>query len=421
MNSNQSIASEGKRVKKGETHAKAVAVERPLRILMIAPTSFFSDYGGHIRILEESYTLQEMGHQVAIVTYYKGSDMPGLDIRRTAPLPWRPDYEVGSSRHKIAFDVYLAWQSLVEAIRFKPDVIHGHMHEGALIGGVLAKLLRRPLVFDFQGSMTAEMTDHNFLRKNGRLYRFAFRLENFINRLPQAILTSSIKATRLLQDDFKLPAERLVPLPDCANPGRFDPEKFTPEMKQALRQQLGIPVDRPIIAYLGLLTDYQGVPHLIEAAKRLKQAGENFHFLIMGYPNVAHYTRVAHQAGVLDCVTFTGKVQYQHAPAYLSLGDIAVAPKMSSSEGSGKLLNYMALAQPVVAYDSAVHREYLADLGVYAPSGDVAAFTEAIALLLHQPDHRRELGQELRQRALQTYSWEKAGERIVSLYKQLTK
>ena len=347
--------------------------------------------------------------------------MPGLDIRRTAPLPWRPEYEVGSSRHKIAFDVYLAWQSLVEARRFKPDVIHGHMHEGALIGGVLAKLLRRPLVFDFQGSMTAEMTDHNFLRKNGRLYRWAFRLENFINKMPQAILTSSIKATRLLEDEFRLPSEKLFPLPDCANPQRFDPEKFSPEMKQQLRQQLGLPTDCPIVAYLGLLTDYQGVPHLIDAAVQLKQAGEKTHFLVMGYPNEARYQRIAYQKGVSDYMTFTGKVQYQHAPAYLSLGDIAVAPKISSSEGSGKLLNYMALAQPVVAYDSAVHREYLADLGVYAPVGDVSAFANAIAGLLHQPERRLEIGQKLRQRALQTYSWQNAGEQIVSLYKQLTK
>ncbi|MCA9977001.1 MAG: glycosyltransferase, partial [Anaerolineales bacterium] len=94
---------------------------------MIAPTSFFSDYGGHIRILEETRHLQEAGHQVTIVTYYKGSDMPGLDIRRTAPLPWHTDYEVGSSRHTIAFDVYLAVQALLEARRVRPDIIHGHM------------------------------------------------------------------------------------------------------------------------------------------------------------------------------------------------------------------------------------------------------------------------------------------------------
>ena len=73
------------------------------RVLMIAPTSFFSDYGGHIRILEETYTLQELGQKVAIVTYYKGSDMPDLDIRRTPPLPYHTDSAGGSSRRRLAF------------------------------------------------------------------------------------------------------------------------------------------------------------------------------------------------------------------------------------------------------------------------------------------------------------------------------
>ena len=92
-----------------------------MRVLMIAPTSFFSDYGGHIRILEETRALQARGVQVAIVTYYKGNDVPGLDIRRTAPLPWHTDYEVGSSRHKLAFDAYLAVKAATEARRFRPD------------------------------------------------------------------------------------------------------------------------------------------------------------------------------------------------------------------------------------------------------------------------------------------------------------
>ena len=81
MSSSQTAVGEAEMPAQRKIKAKAVVAERPLRILMIAPTSFFSDYGGHIRILEETYTLQEMGHEVAIVTYYKGSDMPGLDIR----------------------------------------------------------------------------------------------------------------------------------------------------------------------------------------------------------------------------------------------------------------------------------------------------------------------------------------------------
>ena len=46
----------------------------------------------------------------------------------------------------------------------RPQVIHAHLHEGALIGAVLSRLWRVPLVFDFQGSMTSEMVDHDFLK-----------------------------------------------------------------------------------------------------------------------------------------------------------------------------------------------------------------------------------------------------------------
>lgn len=394
--------------------------KRPLRILMIAPTSFFSDYGGHIRILEETRILQELGHQVRIVTYYKGSDLPGVDIRRTAPLPWHADYEVGSSRHKIAFDVYLSFTALLEGLKMRPDVIHGHMGEGALIGGVLARILRVPLVFDFQGLMTSEMVDHNFLDPNGLVYSWMYRLERFISkRLPQAILTSSLRARKILHEEFEIPLTRIHPLPDCADINRFNREVITPQAQEQVRQRFNIPRDRLIIAYLGLLTDYQGIPDLIEAAQHFKQKGAKVHFLVMGYPNVAHYHELARQKQAASMMTFTGKVEYRDAPLYLSLGDIAVAPKMSTTEGSGKLLNYMALCQPVVAYETAVHREYLGDLGVYAPVGNVDAFIKGIDYLIEKPQKRQELGTKLRQRASEKYSWRVAGEQIVALYYDL--
>jgi glycosyltransferase involved in cell wall biosynthesis len=407
------------RVPPAMTQPNLAPPQRPLRILMIAPTSFFSDYGGHIRILEETRSLQELGHQVTIVTYSKGSDLPGLDIRRTARLPWHADYEVGSSRHKLAFDVYLAAQALAEALRVRPHVIHGHMHEGALIGGVLARLLRAPLVFDFQGSLTAEMVDHKFLDPHGSVYPWVHRLERFICKLPDAFLTSSIQARALLEEQFHVRPARIHPLPDCADITRFDPQRFPQTAVQPLRRRLGIPADRLIVAYLGLLTDYQGIPHLLEAALRLKAGGEKVHFLLMGYPNVARYRTLAQKKGVADCVTFTGKVEYRDAAHYLALGDIAVAPKMSTTEGSGKLLNYMAMAQPIVAYDTPVHREYLGDLGIYAPAGDVDALADAIAQLLHDPARRDSLGQALRARAATHYNWGRAGEQIGQIYRSL--
>ena len=128
---------------------------------------------------------------------------------------------------------------------------------------------------------------------------------------------------------------------------------------------------------------------------------------------------MAQNLGVGDRMTFTGKVDYKHAPLYLSLGDVAISAKMSATEGSGKVLNYMAMGQPTIAYDTAVHREYLADHGVYTPVGEYRGLAEAIRELVHDPERCRCLGQALRQRAAEKYSWQKAGRQIGALYESL--
>lgn len=199
------------------------APRRTYNVLMIAPTSFFADYGCHVRILEEARILQQLGNRVTICTYFMGRDMPGLDIRRTLPIPWRTHYEVGSSRHKVAFDILLSMQVLSVALQIKPDIVHGHLHEGALIGSVVGRLVNTPVVFDFQGSLTAEMIDHHFLTPGGRWFRFLRWIEEAIVRLPQAIITSSQHATDLLKREFHCAPERITTISDCVNSDYFSP------------------------------------------------------------------------------------------------------------------------------------------------------------------------------------------------------
>lgn len=389
---------------------------------MVAPTSFFGHYGGHIRILEEVRVLQSWGHKVTVVTYFKGQDVPGVDIRRTAPLPWRADYEVGSSRHKIAFDVYLLAKTLRVALATRPDIIHGHMHEGSLIGGAVARLLGIPLVFDFQGSLTGEMLDHGFIKEGGLGWAVWRRIEWLASRLPKAVLISSLRAEKLLVNAFGVKPDRIFSLPDCADLDHFDRTKISEQTKAALRRRFGIPPGRVVVAYLGLLADYQGTPHLIKTAVKLKEMGKDIHFLIMGFPNEDKYAQIAERLGVGDRVTFTGRVNYvQDAPRFLALGDIAISAKYSATEGSGKVLNYMALGQPVVAYDTPVHREYLGEAGVYVPKGEIDGLAQAVAELAEDESRRIELGKRLRQRASERYSWLSAGRTIEDVYYKLVK
>jgi glycosyltransferase involved in cell wall biosynthesis len=171
---------------------------------------------------------------------------------------------------------------------------------------------------------------------------------------------------------------------------------------------------------LGLLADYQGIPEIIKSAAALKQAGLEVFFLVMGFPKSEHYQEMANQLGLSDRVLFTGKIQYRDAPRFLSLGDVAISAKMSDSEGSGKVLNYMAMSIPVVAFDTPVHREYLAEYGMYAPVADYEALAKKIEVLTQDLEKAQSRGKKLRSRAKIMYSWEEAGIQITSLYNLLT-
>jgi glycosyltransferase involved in cell wall biosynthesis len=392
---------------------------RARRILMVAPTSFFADYGCHVRILEEARALARLGQRVTVITYFNGRTPDGLDVRRTIPIPWRRDYEVGSSRHKLAFDGLLGWSTLWAALRLKPDVVHGHLHEGALIGGAAARLLRRPVVFDFQGSLTGEMVDHGFLHPGGRFHGPIRRLEGVIDRHVDAIVISSGRAAGQLLGDFGVDARRLYALPDCVDGATFRPDVLAPGERADGRAVLGIPPGRQVVVYLGLLARHQGIDLLVAAARRVAAARPDAHFLVMGFPAPHVYQAQAQAAGLADRMTFTGRVPYEEAPRRLALGDVAVAPKISATEGNGKLLNYMAMALPTVAFDNPVSREYLAEDGVYAAELDADALAAALLSVLADPAEGRVRGARLRQRALALYDWEHAGARLLALYDRL--
>lgn len=397
----------------------------PFRILMIAPTSFFGDYGCHVRILEETLALQKLGHHVRIVTYPRGRDLPGIEIERTMPIPWRVTYEVGSSRHKLGLDVFLSTRVLRAARRFKPDIIHGHLHEGALLGWLAAQVFHKPLVFDFQGSLTGEMVDHHFLNPHGLLYKPLRALEEWIDRQPALIFTSAAYQANLLAREYGVNPRRVLHIPDAINRDWFRPwsdeerTEFRARKFELKCQILGIPLERPVVVYLGLLAEYQGVGALLDAAAKILARGSDVHFLIMGYPGADKYIVRARELGISERVAFPGRIPYQEVAQWLAVGDIAVAPKLSQSEGNGKILNYMATGLPVVAFDHPVSRDYLDQDGVFAPPGDVDALAAGIEALLREPAQAKARGKHLRARANDNFSWDSSAYKIEQAYQSL--
>lgn len=394
----------------------------PYRILTIAPTSFFSDYGAHVRILEEMRHLQRRGHSILLCTYHIGNNVPGIPTRRSLDVPWKQGVMVGSSRHKLYFDVALAATVQRAAHAFKPHLVHAHLHEGALLGWTVRQLRGVPLVFDYQGSLTAEMLDHSFLRPNSPFMRPLKWLEGRIDFAADAVITSSHNAEGALRAFTGDYSDRIGTVADAVNVATFSPPSTVLEhtASVALKHSLGIQDGSRVVVYLGLLAPYQGTDLLLEAAAIMKREWgmSNLHFLVMGFPGVDSYRAQADRLGLNGTVSFPGRIPYADAPRYLALGDVAVAPKLSATEGAGKIGNYMAMALPVVTFDTPVSREYLGALGVYAERGNSRSLAERLRQVLDDVPRYREVGRKLRQRSIAEMSWESATSRIEEVYRR---
>ncbi len=389
-------------------------------IVKIAPTGFFADYGCHVRILEEAQALQQHGYDVTVVTYPGGQDPPGLPVVRIPSWLHRGGPRVGSHWRKLMLDPALLATALTRLPPRPVDIVHAHLHEGVLIGWLLARMHGAGLVFDYQGSLTREMLDHQFIRAANPLLHVFSWLEKLANRLAHRILTSSENARHTLIARSGLPSNRIVAVTDGVDLTRFRPRQPADAAHlRELRQRLGIPPNRLLVGYLGLLAPYQGTDDLIRAAQRVLQRHQGAHFLVMGFPGEDAYRHAAHAAGLANHMHFTGRIPYADAPRILRVLDIAVAPKRSESEGNGKVLNYMAAGLPVVAYDGPVARELLGSAGLRVPVGSIDGLAQGLLRYLADPDLRTRHGHALRRRAERMYGWNRQIQHVIRVYESL--
>lgn len=387
--------------------------EDALRVLMIAPTPYFADRGCHVRIYEEARALTKLGHEVCIVTYHLGRDMPGVRVVRIPQIPWYNKLEAGPSWHKPYLDILLLLKSLAEARSFRPHLIHAHLHEGAFIGSFLKNLLHIPLLFDYQGSLSGESLNHGFLRDTSPLLKLFKGFERFIDRRANHIITSSDKGRQELIYDWGIAPGNVTNLIDGV-----DTEIFRPHSRSEARRELGISDDVKLVAYLGLFNHYQGVDLLLDVISLVKAEAPDIHFLLMGFPD-GEYRRKAREMGIDGIITFTGRVQYDRAAFFLSAGDLAVSPKLAQTEANGKLFNYMACGLPTVVFDNQINREILGDDGIYVEHGNTSFLADTIISTIYNRERMNSLSVQVRERAIGIHSWNRRSKQLVSVYQRL--
>lgn len=330
------------------------------KILIIAPTPFFSHRGCHIRIYEMTRILKGK-YKPIILTYPVGENIQGFNIIRT-PKIFRNirDLKIGPSFIRLMYDFLMLIEGIKILRKQEIQFILSFLHEGIIIGKILSFIFQKKLIADIQGSFAGEISEHTRIKEGSFLFYWIKFLEQFLLLLPDGIIFN----TRYLASKIKRKRAVYI-VPD------FPPS----QIKIPRGSEKGI-------IYIGVLTKYQGIEYLLKMMEYFKKDKKEFKLYIIGYPDIDKYRKQAQKMGIAKNVEFLGKVSYFEVGNYIKDGMVAISPKISQFEGNGKLLLYLAYHLPIVVFDTPVNREILEDAGIYVPLKNVRLMAEKINLLL---------------------------------------
>lgn len=251
--------------------------------------------------------------------------------------------------------------------------------------------------------------------------RLAFRLKRWLETraLPQAariIAVSQCTATDL-RELYNVPPERIVVIPEAADPGLAPVED--PAARAAILARYGLEPGTPFFLYLGGLDPRKGLSILLEALLSLEKASP---LLAVAGPLEEDKHFPAFQQGIAcrglgSRVRLLGFVAEADLPALFSAAAAFVFPSLYEGFGLPPL-EAMACGAPVIAARAAAVPEVVGQAGILVPPNDPAALASAMAEVLRRP----ELAAELRVRGLKRaaeFSWRRTAERTHALYEEV--
>lgn len=391
------------------------AVEQRKTVLHIAPTPFFADRGCHIRIRNEVEALRSYPYLVIICTYHHGEDVAGMDIRRIPAVPGYSKLDAGYSPFRFLADFFLFFLVLKTAWQERPALLHCHLHEGALIGwAVKFCLFRRKIkvLMDMQGSLSGELAAYKAFGSFSFLLSIFRAIESIICRMPDFFFCSSRQSCQVLEEEFQVPAEKILLLQDVVPDTIF---AAAPVSRNSRFQEL-IPENKQVILYTGSLLPGKGVQHILQAMELLCAKRQDLFFVLVGYP-LEHAEAYIRQHQLEQFCLLPGRAAYCDLGDWLALGDLALEPKEADSgEASGKLLHYMAAGLPVVCFATANNRKILGEAGYYAPSCDGQGLAAGIEAALADGQQARSRGELGRERVRRQYSSTAVGKLLHDVY-----
>jgi glycosyltransferase involved in cell wall biosynthesis len=391
------------------------------RVLMLLENSY---YPRDARVRREAESLARHGFDVTVIcpalkNQSKRELLNGVRVwRYTAPpeahglIGYALEYG-----YALAATLFLAVQLTV---RYGVGVIHAANPPDLF---VLIAALYKPFGVRFlydQHDLAPEMYLARFARRRTNLVELLLRAcERWSYRLADHVVVTNASYRENAIQRGNVP------------PGCISVVRNGPDDAQLDHRAVAIPglssTDAVTIAYLGLMGIQDGVDYLIRALHHLRNdlGRTDFRCLIIGsgeeQPRLEQLTRTLE----LELyVRFTGFIPDPAYIPYVLAADICVDPDPSSEYNDRstmvKIMDYMTLAKPIVAFDLPETRRSAGDAALYVKPNDELEFAKALAHLMDHPEERRAMGALGRGRVERELSWSCSEKSLLRAYAALS-
>ncbi len=331
-------------------------------------------------------------------------DDPGAGVKSLLP---RWAYELAECSYSV-----VGYRRLARFARETGfDVLYERYNLFYHAGVRLARSRGLPLIMEVNAPLAEERARHGGLS----LKSLARWSEGSLWRAADAVLpVTGVLAEKVAAAG--VPAEKITVIQNGVD------ERFLADLDGAeVRARYGLQ-DRIVLGFTGFVREWHGAERVLEFMAASGRA--DLHFLLVGDGTVreALIARAA-ALGLSDRLTITGIVQREAAPAHVAAFDVALQPAVVDYASPLKLFEYMGLARPILAPDSANIREVLThgEDALLFDRDDDAAFGRSLGALIGDADLRARLGRAARASLLRRkLTWAHNAERVEAIARRLT-
>ena len=373
------------------------------------------------RVWQEARSLQRNGYRVSVICpraegESAREELEGVRIRRYSPLI-EGNNGLG---YALEYSIAMFWffvLSLREAIRPGFDVIQACNPPDLLflVAAFHKILFGKRFVFDHH-DICPELYEAKFGRR-GIGHKALLLLERATFKAADVSIATNESYRRTAIERGGVAPDQVVVVrsgPDLERMRRVQDDHTLRNGKKYL------------VGYVGVIGRQEGVEYLLDAALDIKERhGDDYCLfrLVGSGPDIGRLRKLSLEKGLEETVIFMGRCTDEVLLRVLSTSDVCVNPdeynEMNDKSTMNKVMEYMALAQPVVQFDLTEGRVSAGDASLYADNNKAEDLADKINHLLERADLRKTMGESGQRRIMESLSWAHQEGELLRAYEAL--